>query len=69
MAMSMPIDSGCLGFQGCVFGASLEERTENGIRVMEIIVHDVNEERGLHELVDEFLGGRTGLVELGPLTS
>lgn len=34
---------------------------------MEIIVHDVNEERGLHEVGDEFLRGRIILVEFGPL--
>jgi hypothetical protein len=41
---------------GGVFRASLEERPEDGLRVVEVIVHNVYEEAVVHQLRDDFPG-------------
>ena len=36
------------------FCASFQERLENRLRIMEIVVNDVHQERCVHNLCDEF---------------
>ena len=55
-------------FGGIVCG-SLEERLEDGVRLLVVVVHDVDKEEAVHELRDELAGGRIGFVVLGPLTA
>lgn len=52
---------------GGVFGAGLEEGFEDGLGVVEVVVHDVDEEASVHQLRDHLAGGRVVIVELGPL--
>ena len=41
------------GFEGLVFGASFVERFEDGIGLLVVVVDDVDEERFLHQVVNE----------------
>lgn len=45
------------------------ERLEDGLGVFEIVVHDVDEVRGRHHIVDELARWRIGFIELCPLLS
>ena len=49
------VDSSRLGLGGHVFSARLIERSKDSVRVVEVIVHDIDEERCIHELRNEFL--------------
>lgn len=62
--IQMKLGSGCL-----VFLPGLEEWAENRVRIVEIVVHDVNEETCIHEVGYYFPRVRLGVVDLGPLLS
>lgn len=55
------------GSRRLVFLPGLEEWAENRVRIVEIVVHDVNEETCFHEVGYYFPRGRLGIVDLGPL--
>ena len=48
-------------------GTGLEERLEDRIRPLVIVVHDVHEEVRVHHAVDQRTRRRARLVVLGPL--
>ena len=50
-----------------VFLSSLDEGPEDGLLVVEVVVDDVDEEAGVHEVVDNLGRGRFGVVYFGPL--
>jgi len=49
------VNSRRLGLGGLVFGTSLIERSKDSVGVVEVVVHDVDKERCVHELRYEFL--------------
>lgn len=58
---------GSFGLRGHVLLSCLDERLENGIRIVEVIVHDVDEERGIHEVGYQLSGRCVRIVHLRPL--
>lgn len=38
---------------GRIFSAGFEERLEDGVQTLEVVVHDVDQERRFHEVADE----------------
>ena len=46
-----------------------EERLEDRLRVLEVIVDDINQERGVHEFLDQCPRRRVRFVEASPLTA
>ena len=65
----MTIDAIGLGLEGDIFSASLIKRFEYGVRIMKVVMDDIDEVGSLHQLIDELLGRRIVLVEFGPLCS
>ena len=55
------------GFKGLVLCAGFVERLENSLPLLEIVVHEVDEEECLHHLRDQLAWRRARLVVLGPL--
>ncbi len=53
--------------RGFVFLPSLEEGAEDRVRVVEIVMDDVDEEAGIHKIGDYFPRSGVGVVDLGPL--
>ena len=54
---------------GGELGASLEERLEDRVRLLEVVVYHVHEVVRIHDAVDELARRRFRLVELRPLTA
>ena len=52
---------------GRVLLAGLEERLEDGVAILEVVVHDVDKVPGVHDLGDELVRRRVGAVDLRPL--
>lgn len=61
------VDSNRLGLGGQVFSARFVKRSEDSIRVVEVIVHDIDEERCIHEVRNKFLRRWVVLIKHGPL--
>ena len=52
-----------------ILDPSLQERLKDRLRLLEVVVHDVDEEVRVHEVRDEAARWRVGLVVLGPLAA
>lgn len=63
----MAIDGRGFRFRCDILCTSLEERFENGVWLVEIVVDHVDEEASIHEFSDHILGGGVSLVKLRPL--
>ena len=48
-------------------GAGLEERLKNGVRLFEVVVDDIDEEVGVHDVRDQLARRRVWFVVLRPL--
>jgi len=44
------VDGGRLRLQSLIFGSCFEERLEDSLRVEEVVMNNVDEEAGIHEL-------------------
>lgn len=64
----MPVNSNGLGL-GKELCTSLEERPEDRLRIMEVVMYDINQERIIHQVGDELVRCRVGLVHRSPLFS
>lgn len=69
VSASMTIDGGRFSLHGGQFSACLEEGSEDSIRVVEVVMYDIDEERSFHKLRNELLRGRVMFIEFGPLRS
>lgn len=49
------------------FRAGLEEGLENCFLIMEVVMNNIHQQRILHQIADEFVRDRTGLVHRSPL--
>ncbi len=54
---------------GNVLGTSLIERPENGFRVLEIIMDDVDEEVCVHDIGDNLVWNGPRIIDASPLLS
>ena len=64
--MSVPIP---IRMRRRILSTSLQERLKDRLRLLEVVVHDVDEEVRVHEVRDEAARGRVGLVVFGPLAA
>lgn len=65
----MPADSYRGRLHGEVFGTSFEKGFEDSLKFVEVVVYDVDKERGVHNIGYQFPRRRVRLIHLGPLLS
>jgi hypothetical protein len=64
---SCPVDSCRVWLHGEVFSTSFEKGYEDSLRVVEVVVYDVNKEGGVYDIGYQFSRWRVRLVQFRPL--